>query len=108
MVYVNLLALSAVIAYITEVSGIIDSLKYALGKWLGVTVSRLKPLDCSLCMTWWCGLIYIICAGECSIINLAYVALLSVLVRNIAEIITLLSDSISLGLTKIRGVLWKH
>ena len=107
MVYVNLIALSAVIAYITEVSGIIDNLKYALGRWLGVTVSRLKPLDCSLCMTWWCGLIYIICVGECSVINIAVVALLSALAHNIAEVIMLMSDSISLGIDKIRDRLWK-
>lgn len=107
MVYVNLIALSAVIAYITEVSGIIDNLKYALGRWLGVTVSRLKPLDCSLCMTWWCGLIYIICVGECSVINIAFVALLSALAHNIAEGIMLISDSISLGIDKIRDRLWK-
>ena len=107
MVYVNLIALSAVIAYITEVSGIIDTLKYALGRWLGVTVSRLKPLDCSLCMTWWCGLIYIICVGECSVINIAFVALLSALAHNIAEGIMLISDSISLGIDKIRDRLWK-
>lgn len=107
MVYVNLIALSAVIAYITEVSGIIDTLKYALGRWLGVTVSRLKPLDCSLCMTWWCGLIYIICVGECSVINIAVVALLSALAHNIAEAIMLISDSISLGIDKIRDRLWK-
>lgn len=107
MVYVNLIALSAVIAYITEVSGIIDNLKYALGRWLGVTVSRLKPLDCSLCMTWWCGLIYIICVGECSVINIAFVALLSALAHNIAEGIMLISDSVSLGIDKIRDRLWK-
>lgn len=107
MVYVNLIALSAVIAYITEVSGIIDTLKYALGRWLGVTVSRLKPLDCSLCMTWWCGLIYIICVGECSVINIAFIALLSALAHNIAEGIMLISDSISLGIDKIRDRLWK-
>lgn len=107
MVYVNLIALSAVIAYITEVSGIIDNLKYALGRWLGVTVSRLKPLDCSLCMTWWCGLIYIICVGECSVINIAFIALLSALAHNIAEGIMLISDSISLGIDKIRDRLWK-
>lgn len=107
MVYVNLIALSMVVAYITEVSGIIDNLKYALGRWLGVTVSRLKPLDCSLCMTWWCGLIYIICIGECSVINIAVVALLSALAHNIAEGIMLISDSISLGIDKIRDRLWK-
>ena len=107
MVYVNLIALSAVVAYITEVSGIIDNLKYALGRWLGVTVSRLKPLDCSLCMTWWCCLIYIICIGECSVINIAVVALLSALAHNIAEGIMLISDSISLGIDKIRDRLWK-
>lgn len=107
MVYVNLIALSAVIAYITEVSGIIDSLKWSLSKWLGVTVSRLKPFDCSLCMTWWCGLIYIICVGECSVIKIAFVALLSALAHNIAEGIMLISDSISLGIDKIRDRLWK-
>lgn len=107
MVYVNLLALAMVVAYITELSGIIDSLKWSLSKWLGVTVSRLKPFDCSLCMTWWCGLIYIICVGECSVINIAVVALLSALAHNIAEAIMLISDSISLGIDKIRDRLWK-
>ena len=106
MVYLELLTLSLIVIYIVDISGVIDSLKWALGRWLGINVPRLKPLDCSLCMVWWSGLIYIICVGECRLYTIAVVALLSALAHNISELIILAKDMISLLIDKVRNKLW--
>lgn len=76
--YIELLLLSAIVIYIVDLSGFTDSWKSALAKWLGRSGEiRLKPFDCSLCLTWWTGVIYVLCTHTLSIYTLAYIALLS-------------------------------
>ncbi len=75
--YWNLFLLATIVVFVVDVSGVVDALKAALGRWLGGTVSRLKPFDCSLCMVWWCGLIYVLVAGHLSLCTVAFVALLA-------------------------------
>lgn len=108
MVYINILCLAYVVTYIVDISGIIDSIKWALGRWLNIKVGRIKPFDCSLCMTWWAGLIYIIAIGECDIYTLLCVAMTSALSTQICDSITLLREIISAGITAITNNLWKQ
>lgn len=77
MLYYNLLLLAVVVVFIVDVSGIIDSIKEALSRWLHVKVGRLKPFDCSLCMIWWCGLAYLLIVGRFALGPIAFVALLA-------------------------------
>lgn len=108
MVYINIICLALVVIYIVDISGIVDSLKWTLGRWLNITVGRLKPIDCSLCMTWWVGLIYIIAAGEFSIYTLLCVAMVSALSAQIGQGITLLREALSAGINAIENRLWKQ
>lgn len=108
MVYINILCLALVVIYIVDISGIIESLKWALGRWLNITVGRLKPIDCSLCMTWWVGLIYIIIVGECNLYTILCVAMASALSTQIAQTITLLREALSAGINAIENRLWKQ
>lgn len=75
--YWNLLLLALIVVFIVDVSGIVDTIKGVIGRWLGVRFERLKPFDCSLCMVWWCGLGYLFAVGRFSLVSVAYVALLS-------------------------------
>lgn len=108
MVYFDIFLLTIVVVYIVDISGIIDSIKWAIGRWLGITVGRLKPFDCSLCMTWWIALIYAIAVGACDIYTIAYIAMLSALSSQISDCISLGRDLISYGINLISQRLWKE
>lgn len=108
MVYIDILCLAVVVTYIVDISGIIDSLKWALGRWLNITVGRIKPFDCSLCMTWWVGLAYIIIVGECNLYTILCVAMVSALSAQIGQGITLLREALSAGINAIENRLWKQ
>ena len=68
MTIFNLFLISVICVLIIDLSGFIDSLKYGLSKLLTKNKLasidyRLKPIDCSLCMSFWISLIYILCIG---------------------------------------------
>ncbi len=86
MIYLELFLVAFVATFITELSGFMDSVKDWLGRWLGRPVRRLRPFDCSLCMTWWTCLAYAVGCGKLSVMTLAYVALLAMLARPMAEL----------------------
>ena len=78
MIYLKLLLLSIVIVFVIDLSGFITHIEKLLAKWLKTkTVIIPKPFSCSLCTTWWIGLIYLICLGELNIFTLTYTALLA-------------------------------
>lgn len=76
----DLLIIQMVIVFIIDLSGIIDELEKMLAKWLKVSKVRIpKPFSCSLCSSWWTGLIYLIIIGQFTIPMIGYVALLAYL-----------------------------
>lgn len=101
MEYLNILLLAIIVVFVVDISGIIDTCKDYLGKWLNIKVGRLRPLDCSLCMTFWVCLIYAICVGAFSISMLAYIALLSFLSMRIADLMRLADDLLCALINKI-------
>ena len=54
-----------------------------------------KPFDCSLCMTWWTGITYLLIAGQFTLINFAFVTILAALASEISEMIRLVKDLIA-------------
>lgn len=95
--YFDLLLLAVVIVYIIDVSGVIESIKGPLSKMVyretGRKMRPLRPFDCSLCMTWWAGIIYIIAVGEFSLPTLTWVAVLSAMSTRIHRAIQFLQDA---------------
>lgn len=80
-IYLQLIFVTVLIVYIVDLSGFTESWKpYAqalVKRVAGFTPRNVKPFDCSLCLTWWTGLVYIIAAGEFHLATLTAVALLS-------------------------------
>ncbi len=76
--YWNLLLLAVIVIFVVDISGIVHTLKAALGRWIGGKVERLRPFDCSLCMVWWCSLVYLLVVGRFSMGSVAFVTLLAV------------------------------
>lgn len=109
MVYINILLIAVIVVCIVDISGFIDTLKSALSKLLtkgkfSNSNYSLKPIDCSLCLTWWIGLIYLICYNSVSLLNIAILLLIAISTPIINDIIRLIQDLI----TKLIQVIEKY
>lgn len=96
MIYIELLITACLICFIIDISGFIDELEHMLQRITGVPLLRIpKPFSCSLCSTWWAGLIYLLVVGAFTIINIGFVALLAMLTPVITDLLTYIRDVIS-------------
>ena len=79
----DLLLVAAVCVFIVDVSGWTESWRGALARWARVEhpTGRLRPFDCSLCCTWWAGLVLLLCRGEFTLAGIASCALAAALTR---------------------------
>lgn len=89
---IGIIYITLIVVFIVDFSGFVDTIKNALGKWLKCRVERLKPIDCSLCMTWWCTLMYVAIYEEFSLANIALCALSALLADKVAEALSLVRD----------------
>lgn len=100
MIYQELLWISIIVCFIIDLSGIIDSIKHCIWKWLKGDVPykdfSFKPFDCSLCMIFWIGLIYLVVIGKFTIPNIVIVCMLSFLSSTITGILRLFKDAIDI------------
>lgn len=97
MILLKLLCIQLICVLVIDISGFIDSIKYGISKFLTkgkipTTDYRIKPFDCSLCMTWWSCLIYMICIGQVSVFLLAYILFLAIMTPVAKDIILLIRD----------------
>ena len=65
----ELMLIAAVCVFIVDVSGWTQAWKGALARWTHAASSegRLRPFDCSLCCTWWAGLLWCIFTRQFSL-----------------------------------------
>lgn len=92
--WTDILFLSLVVIYIVDLSGFTDAWLSALSRWLGRTVTQFKPFTCSLCMTWWSGIVYLLVTGRFCLSLLAYVAAFSFLSLPIGEILIFIRETL--------------
>lgn len=93
----NLLYLTIIVVIIIDLSGVVDSIKSGLKSL--VTGGRmrdpnysLKPIDCSFCITFWSGLIYLLITNQVSWFMLAYLLGLCVMTPVIKDLIVLVRE----------------
>lgn len=98
MIYYDIVLIAVICVIIVDISGFMIEVKEMLGRWLKVSPDaiKLKPFDCSLCCTWWSGLIYLICVGEVSIFNIAFTLLVASMTPVIMNAIYTLKDNLLL------------
>ena len=90
---INLLVLTLLCVFVIDCSGVIDELEASLAKWLRVKSVRIpKPFSCSLCTSWWLGLVYLIVTQHFTLLWVGYVALLAFLTPVFYNALTLLRD----------------
>ena len=100
MSYIDLFEITVIVVIIVDISGFIDSIKNLIGKVLGINNVSLKPIDCSLCMTFWVSMAYLIYANELSITTLMFSLLISVMTPIIKDAIYLIRDLIGKIISK--------
>lgn len=103
MIYLNILLLSAILVFILDLSGFVPYWENKIYKWtFGVYPSPsydftekplIKLLTCSLCQTFWVGIIYLLINQQFTIINLSYVALLAFLTPITKDILFLVREA---------------
>jgi hypothetical protein len=100
--YIDLLLLAAITIYIVDLSGFTEAWRSALTRMLKAKeLKPIRPFDCSLCMTWWVGIIYSICVGEFSLPILAYIALLSFLSLPIGQLLIFIKEGMTSLINKM-------
>lgn len=94
---IDLILIQLIIVFIIDLSGAVESFKLFISKILTkgkiqTTNFDLKPFTCSLCSTWWIGLIYLLICHSFTIPYIALVALLSYLTPLSSSILLLIKD----------------
>lgn len=94
----DILLIAVIIVVIIDISGFSDSLKSGLKRLL--TKGRmsdpyysLKPFDCSFCMTFWTGLIWLLVIHNVTLWMLAYLLLICVMTPVIKDVIILIRET---------------
>ena len=107
----NLLILTLIIIFITDISGVVEHIKSFIIKYIlkrpniPTDALHIQLLECSLCQTWWIGLFTILITGNFTIQYIGYVAALSFLTKTFYEILILIQDVISSIIKKIYKIL---
>lgn len=80
----ELLIIAFIIVFITDLSGVVDNIHRLI--WYCVYKNkpynskfRIKILSCSLCQTFWVGLLYLLFVGKFGVVMIGYVCLLAFL-----------------------------
>jgi hypothetical protein len=103
-IYIDLLFIAAITIYIVDLSGFTESWRSALTRWLKAKeLKPIRPFDCSLCMTWWVGIIYAVCTGSVTLPVIAYIAALSFLSLPISHVFIFIREGITFLLNKMMG-----
>lgn len=94
MTLANLILIGFIVVFMIDYSGFIDEADKILTK---VFKSKIplhipKPFSCSLCSTFWLGLIYLLCAGQFNLLNIAGVIVVSAFTPEILAFIYFMKD----------------
>ena len=98
-VLINLLLIQLLVVFIVDLSGVMTHIKKAIWKWLKGKDKpykdfEMKPFDCSLCTTWWTGLIYLLITHSFTIPYILVVAGLAFLASTAASLLQLIKDTL--------------
>ena len=96
-IVLELILLSLIIIFIIETSGFGNSVKYGIWKWFlfpKYPISSIpdRPFFCTLCMTWWVGLIYLLIINQLTLPHIVILAVISYLTDVMDSLLRLLKD----------------
>jgi hypothetical protein len=102
---IDLFLITLIIVFIIDISGFIDEMETILSKWLKGKARVPKPFSCSLCMTWWTGLIYLLIIGEFTLLWIATVALFALLSGVLATLLICIRETLNCVIEKAYNAL---
>lgn len=93
----NLFSILIICVLVIDISGFVHSIKAAIGKYLGISPNsfRIKPFDCSFCMTFWVSVIYLLVVGRFTLVNIAVVLLLCCLTTPLKNLVMSARDKLT-------------
>lgn len=104
--YIDILLIAFVYVFGLDVCGFWDEISAALKRWLthGAAHSpfQLKPFSCSLCMTFWTGLAYLLLTHSMTIAHVAYVCLVAMLTPRIKDLLLVADGLLAALFNKIQ------
>lgn len=105
MIFFKLIEIAIIVVIIIDLTDLIPWIKSKVSKVLGIQNVSLKPLDCSLCATFWCCLCYVVPRGYTSLEVLTFILFLAYMSSTIKDILMLIKDVITLIIIKINSYL---
>ena len=93
----DLFSILIISVLVIDISGFVHSIKVAIGKYLGISPNsfRIKPFDCSFCMTFWVSMIYLLVVGRFTLVNIAIVLLLCCLTTPLKNLVMSVRDKLT-------------
>lgn len=93
----DLFSILIICVLVIDISGFVHSIKAAIGKFLGISPNsfRIKPFDCSFCMTFWVSMIYLLVVGRFTLVNIAIVLLLCCLTTPLKNLVMSVRDKLT-------------
>ena len=96
---IDILLLAVIVVIIIDISGITDSIKSLIKRIVTKGMMSdpnysLKPLDCSFCMTFWSGVVYMMITHSLSLWMTAYLLGICVLTPVIKDIFILIRETL--------------
>lgn len=107
--------IACIVCFIVDCSGVMTDIRKAVANLIyrktkmkvDYNELKLKPIGCSLCSVWWCCLIYILIAGEFTIVNVAFAAFLSLISSNISGFMLCVKDFLAAVECRIQKLIEK-
>ena len=94
--YLNIFLLTLLIVFVLDCTDFYDNIFQAISKALThgkfTKVKHIKPFACSLCMSFWVGLAYLLIVGALSVGSIAYVALMAFLTPILKDVLFFVRD----------------
>ena len=93
----DLFSILIISVLVIDISGFVYSIKVAIGKFLGISPNsfRIKPFDCSFCMTFWASMIYLLVVGRFTLVNIAIVLLICCLTTPLKNLVMSVRDKLT-------------
>lgn len=88
----DLLLLTAAVTFIVDLSGARQTLLDAASRLLGRKVVDLRPLTCSLCCSFWCGILYAALNGYSFLQVVAIGAACGLAAKPVGELLAVAQD----------------
>lgn len=97
MMYLNIFFTAIILVYGIDILGFAEEMKIKLFKFIkGKNVIyrpySLRPLDCSLCLSFWAGILILIFSLKLTIINIAYVCMVSFFTPQYKDVLLTIQD----------------